>query len=538
MSTQNIESSATLESSTIPYGWNYGLTDPVITSPFPDEANYFSNAGTVEGESHWVVAVESEQAMGVSDPGPTDQSFPITNLSQNPTANPGPVALDVAPDPTPGNPSGFSVDLETDFYNYAQPAGAGFFTWYAFGENVDLGGGPLPPPDLATCSVNLLYNAWLPDAGARASVTYQGWWNNQSFEIEMDLNRQTDNWGANSGALVQNLHVLPGVTDVELNGAALGLFLIPGVATNVTIDWGNILQTLINDGVIAAPVGGWSNSASQAFYVTTEFYNQAQSGSGSASLQANSFEISSSSAGVPTATTQIGGDTMFSVTPGSSGTQVTDSITGEVVQTLPSVATDTMQFVSIDGFTYGTNLASAETLGLDPTQLLDYNGNALGGVGQWYMLGAASVQPGAAPSYILIDPTTGRWAEVGLQPNGTINFQDNGDNGNTRVVGIYQDPLVAAGIVAPNSPDDSQTRFLADVQADRLDLLGSVYDQENGGMDLMFQLTNSSDVYLRAILFPDGNIQYANYVTGAQLTSWATSQEISPTVYDAWLSGH
>jgi hypothetical protein len=429
-----------------------------------------------------------------------------------------------------------SVDLQTNLYNNAQPAGAGYFTWYAFGENTDLDGVPLPPPNLADFSVNLLYNAWLPNAGARVDVTYQGWWNNQSFEIDLDLNRQSDDWGANSGALVQNVRVQPGLTDVQLNGAALGLSLIPGVETNVSVNWGSILQTLIAQGVIAAPVGGWSNSVSQAFYVSTELANQSASQSGITNLLFNSFEISSSSADVATATTQAGGDTMYSIVTDSAGTEVTDSMTGDIVQTLPPTAADAMQFISVDNITYGTNLVSAESLGLDPTQLLDYNGNALGAVGQWDMLGLASVQPGATPSYILVDPATGRWAEVGVQSNGTFNFQANGDNGNTRVVGIYVDPLVAAGIVAPDSPDNSQTRFLADVEANRLDLIGSVYDQENGGMDLMFSLNNSNDVYLRAILHTDGNIQYANYMTTTQLVQWATSQEISSSIYNGWVA--
>ena len=146
--------------------------------------------------------------------------------------------------------------------------------------------------------------------------------------------------------------------------------------------------------------------------------------------------------------------------------------TGAIVQTLPPVSSNTMQFISVDGISFGTNLASAETLGLDPAQLCDYNGNPLGATGQWNLLGLASVQPGAAPSYILVDPTTGRWAEVAVQANGAINFQNYGQNGDTRVVGIYIDPLVTAGIVAAGSPDDLQVRFLSDVENNNLNLLG------------------------------------------------------------------
>jgi hypothetical protein len=525
------------DSTSTEWGWNYGLTNPVIASPFANEANYFSMPGTLAaGAPHWTIAIESENGPGASAPGPACQSFPITNTTLNPNSNPGVATVQVDPYTEADGSQGLSVELKTDLYNNTQPAGAGYFTWYAFGVNVDLDGGPLPPPDLAQFNVNVLYTSWLPDAGDRMDVTYQGWWNNQSFEIDIDLNRQGDDWGANSGTLVQNVLVEPAFTDVQLNGAALGLSLIPGVATNVNINWGSVLQTLIAQDVIAAPVGGWSNSVSQAFYVSTELENQAATQSGITSLTFNSFDISSNTSPAASTTTQIGGDTMFSVVTGDNGTQVTDSLTGAVVQTLPSASTDTLQFLSIDNIVYGTNMISAVSLGLNPSQLRDYDGNALGGTGQWDMLGLASVQPGASPSYILVNPTTGRWAEVGVQPDGTINPLDNGDNGNTRIVGIYTDPLIAAGIVALGGPDDSQTRFLADVQANRLDLTGSVFDQQNGGMDLIFQLNNSNDVYLRAILFPDGNIQYANYVTTTQLVQWATSQQISPTIYNAWIA--
>jgi hypothetical protein len=515
------------------WGWNFGLTNPTIATPWPTQANYFSENGSNDAAMpHWTVAMESEDGPGNSAPGPADQSFPITDISKNSNADPGVATLQVVP----GAGGRLSVDLKTNLYDNAQPAGAGYFTWYAFGENVDLGGGPLPPPDIATFDVNLLYNAWLPNAGARVSVDYQGWWNNQSFEFEIDLNRQSADWGTNTGALVQNVQQRPGLTFVQLNGAALGLDLIPGVQTDVHVNWGSIIATLISQGVIAAPVGGWSNSAGQAAYVSTELYNQTAAQAGIADVWINGFEVSSSTAPTPSTLTQVGGDTMFSVVTGSAGPVEINSRTGDIVQTLPMVSSATMQFISVDNVTFGTNLASAESLGLDPSQLCDYNGNHLGANGQWTLLGLASVQPGAAPSYILVDPTTGRWAEVAVQSNGSINFQNFGQNGDTRVVGIYIDPLIALGQVVAGGPTDSQQRFLGDVEHNNLSLLGSVYDQQNGGMDLMFAVNNSPGIYLRAILHTDGNIQYANYMNATQLSQWATSADISTTTTGAWLA--
>src|SRR6185312_15189348 len=170
---------------------------------------------------------------------------------------------------------------------------------------------------------------------------------------------------------------------------------------------------------------------------------------------------------------------------------VEDSVTGAIVQTLPPVSGDSMRFVSIDGQNYGLNLASAESLGLDPTQLRDYAGNNLGSGGSWQMKGLASVRNLAAPSYILSNPANGRWAEVAPQPDGSFNFANHGADGDTRVVGIYIDPLVQSGVVQANSPFDSQVRFASDVKADRLAALGSLPDPTQAGIqDLLFKLTN------------------------------------------------
>lgn len=519
------------------WGWDYGLTNPLIATPWPAEANYFSTNGVNDAAAnHWTVAVESENAPGASAPGPVDQSFQIQDLTQNPNSNRGVSTIQVVSGAASSGKGSVSVDLKTDLYNNAQPAGAGYFTWYAFGLNTDLGGGSIPPPNIAVFDANLSYNAWLPDAGARLSVDYQGWWNNQSFEFEIDLNRQSTDWGANSGLLVQNVQQGTGFTFVQLNGAALGLNLIPGVDTRVHIAWGSIIQTLISQGVIAAPAGGWANSAGQAAYVSTELSNQAATGAGIADVWINGFALTGNTAAGPSTLTQLGGDTMFSATSGSAGIQVADSLTGAVVQTLAPAASDAMQFITIDSRQYGTNLVSAQSLGLDPSQLCDYNGNHLGALGSWVLLGVASVQPGAAPSYILIDPTTGRWAEAAVQSDGSINFQNYGQNGDTRVVGTYLDPLIALGLVVAGGPDDSQAAFTADIRNNDLHLLGSVYDQQNGAMDLMFSLNSAPGFYLRAIMHTDGNIQYANYVSAAQLTQWATSADISHAVMNGWLA--
>lgn len=531
--------SAVSSTSTPPdWGWNNGLTNPLIATPWPNEGNYFSTNGANDsGVDHWTLAVESESNFGASYPGPADQSFPISNLTDTPGSPEGPVSIGVtsaAPAGVAAGRGSATVEMRTDLYNNTHPGGAGYYTWCAFGLNSALDGGNLPPPNEAEFDANLTYSAYLPNAGAHIAVEYQGWWNNQAFEFAIDLNREGDNWGAASGTLAQNVLSLSGLTFVQLNGAALGLTLIPGVDMSVHINWGAIIQNLVDEGVVPAPVGGWANSAGQDMYVSTELANNSSTQAGITDVLINDFTVSSGSDNTPSTLTQVGGDTMFSLAAG--GGQEIDSLTGAIVTTIPMISSATMQFITIDGRQYGTNGASAQTLGLNSGMLCDYNGNNLGAKGNWVDLGLASVQPGAAPSYILVDPDTGRWAEVAVQADGTINYQNYGQNGDTRVVGIYIDPLIALGLVAAGGPDDSQTRFLGDVEANNLSLQGSVYDQQNGGMDLIFSLNDMSGVYLRAILHTDGNIQYANYVTSTQLTQWATKAEIPAALLSGWLA--
>lgn len=533
---------ATGTAATTEWGWNYGLTDPVIASPFANEANYFSTTGTdATNVSHWTIAIESENAPGVSSPGPACQSFPITDLTATPDAKPGVASLQVAPTASPAGQGAYSVELKTDLYDYNQPSGAGYFTWYAFGENVDLSGGPLPTANLAEFDADLTYKAWLPDAGARATVTWQGFWNNQSFEIDIDLTRSSIAWGDPSGTMVQNTRSTPGLLYVQLNGAALGLTLLPGVETHVHIDWGTIIQSLVAEGVLPAPVGGWGNTVSQAAYVSTELMNQAATGAGITDLWVSHYAITSSTVRAASALTPVNGDQMFNLTTYQSASVLTDAMTGATVQTLPPTASDQMQFISIDNRNYGTNLASAEARGLNPSLLKDFNGNPVGATGEWSLLGIASVQAGDAPSYILADPVTGRWAEVAVQSNGSIALQNYGQSGDTRVAGIYIDPGVADGSIPLGSPFDSQTRFLSDIQGNRLALMGSVFDQQAGGMDLIFRQTNDGGnlqnaVFLRAILHSDGNIDYANYMTAAQFTSWAQNTQLASAIYQPWLT--
>jgi hypothetical protein len=55
-------------------------------------------------------------------------------------------------------------------------------------------------------------------------------------------------------------------------------------------------------------------------------------------------------------------------------------------------------------------------------------------------------------------------------------------------------------------------------------------------MDVMFGLKDAPGFYLRAILHTDGNIQYANYVSAAQLGQWAAQNEVPTALSSTWLA--
>ena len=175
------------------------------------------------------------------------------------------------------------------------------------------------------------------------------------------------------------------------------------------------------------------------------------------------------------------------------------------------------------------------------SKLRDFDGNDLGSANGWQLSGLANVRALSSPSYILMNPMNDRWAEVAVRDDGNIDMNNFGRNGDTRVVGIYLDPLVAQGLVVKGGPIDSQVRFISDIHANRLAVLGGDDYEHDGFVDLFFKLTNHAadhhdDVYLRAIMHLDGNIQYANYMNAAQFQDWMTRSGVQQGVYADWMT--
>jgi len=166
----------------------------------------------------------------------------------------------------------------------------------------------------------------------------------------------------------------------------------------------------------------------------------------------------------------------------------------------------------------------------------DFDGNALGGNGAWLRIGSADVNGDGDIDQILVNDAIGRFATVGTAPDGLVYFSDFGWAGETRVAGIYIDPQVAAGIVPPGSPNDSQQRFQNDLRIENINrVLGANDYDGDGTQEVYFALTDGT-AYLRALMHADGNIRYANYQSEQEVIDYLTANGFGAETWGDWFS--
>lgn len=171
--------------------------------------------------------------------------------------------------------------------------------------------------------------------------------------------------------------------------------------------------------------------------------------------------------------------------------------------------------------------------------LVDYDGNSVGNTDRWVEIGRTDVQRDGDIEVIMVNTASGRWATLGITTvNGVegIDFSKNGAGGDTRVVGIYTDPLVASGQVQKGSPTDSQTRFENDLKSGNITgvLAASDYDSD-GGQEVYFKLGDGGAV-LHAYMHGDGNIKYANYQSAADVQAFM-AQNNKTVDTSTWFTG-
>ena len=158
-------------------------------------------------------------------------------------------------------------------------------------------------------------------------------------------------------------------------------------------------------------------------------------------------------------------------------------------------------------------------------ELRDYNGNMHGGAGsnvedQYKYQGEADLNGDGIIEKIFTNAVSGRWASLEVDPvTGQTSFDDFGEGGGTRIIGIYEDPLVLSGEVEAGGPFDSQTRFQNDLQIDNLSL-AATGDFDGDEIFEVYWRLNDGSAFLRSLQHDDGNIRYANYQSLSQMTEY------------------
>lgn len=164
----------------------------------------------------------------------------------------------------------------------------------------------------------------------------------------------------------------------------------------------------------------------------------------------------------------------------------------------------------------------------------DFDGYDLGGASSWQLIGTADTNGNGTVEHILVNKTLGRWAEVSAASDGKVYFGDYSWAGETRVVGLYVDPLVAQGAVVKGSAQDSQRRFANDLTIGNIgSILGAADYNHDGLQEIYFALTDHT-AYLHAYMHADGNIQYANYQSQQQVVDYLAASGWASSTWSGW----
>ena len=206
------------------------------------------------------------------------------------------------------------------------------------------------------------------------------------------------------------------------------------------------------------------------------------------------------------------------------------------------------QFLGGTTFTHDQILSSTTEMKIDShsegssyslLSIKDFDGNLHGSsnsssdvVESYKYQGRIDVNNDGASEALYTNSESGRWVTAGVDSvTGRIDFSEHGSGGSTRVVGIYIDPLVDAGLVVQGSDHDSQRRFQNDLLIDNLTAKVSG-DYDGDGFQEVYWKVNDGSAYLRALMHVDGNIQYANYQSEQQMTDYLTGNGYGSVVSD------
>ncbi len=240
-----------------------------------------------------------------------------------------------------------------------------------------------------------------------------------------------------------------------------------------------------------------------------------------------------------------------------------------------SYTTHSKGFTSISGSAPVT--VTAYEVGKETTldSIKDYGGNLHAGdtlentSSSYKYQGLLDVNGDGVFEGIFTNKVSRRWVTAKVDSTtGQVDFDDNGAGGGSRVVGIYEDPLIAEGAsnsgflsdgVTPapaaigatgsdryidlngdgdfddNNEDrlalNSQVRFQNDLDIDNLSAKHSG-DYDGDGIHEVYWKTNDGTAYLRSLMHVDGNIRYANYQNETQMNEYLTAQGHTEIISD------
>lgn len=255
-----------------PTGWDYDLRKKCAKTSSPGQANYFEVTDQCLNYKRWTLVVESGNEPTGTCPPPATQSFLINGPNSPVTMQWFPHTSDLGPN--------WTVNMKVDHYNHPHPCGSGFFTFFGFMDQADLGGGPLPIPSELISSHLLAYNQWAPSSSdeVRLILGAQSFWNGKAHILE--INAAQVNWG--------DAHPHPGVLSVSHNwgpngdefvtlyGPYWGISVPPGGgAVTRFVDWKGLIRLAADNGWFTPPAS-WTatHTATTAVYVGVEVKNR------------------------------------------------------------------------------------------------------------------------------------------------------------------------------------------------------------------------------------------------------------------------
>ncbi len=367
-----------------------------------------------------------------------------------------------------------------------------------------------------------------------------------SASIGIQYNSMTNQTIINHGAITAGVaidaHMVGNInlsTTIQNDGTITG---------DITLGYDN--DTIVNTGTITGTITLGGKTSSGYLYPDNNTFDGSLGSFTGTIYCGTGDDVIKTGAGASTIYAGLGNDTIVGganihtvVLSGNRSAYTVTQTSAGVFKVAGSTSTDTLTNIQYLQFSDQTlHLLPGTGVSInwnaDPSTYMgnirDFDGNDLGGGSSWKLIGTAVVNSSGQSEHIFFNRQIGRWAEVGTEADGKTYFDDHGWAGDTRVVGIYIDPLVANGTVVKGSDVDSQRRFQNDLQIDNIHgILGDGDYNHDGLQEVYFSLTDGT-AYLHAYMWADGNIQYANYQSKQQVIDYLTSNGWSSSTWSSW----